>query len=44
MSLNYYRKMLNVLLQNLMLMGHFEICILKLIKKLIFRKLMDQLN
>ena len=36
--------MLNVLLQNLMRIEHFEICILKLIKKLISRKLADQLN
>ena len=28
---NFYRKMLNVLLQNLMPIEHFEICILKLI-------------
>ena len=30
---------LNVLLQNLMHMEHFEICVLKLMKKLIFFKL-----
>ena len=44
MSKNFYRKMLNVLLQNVMRMEHFEIYILKLIKKLISRKLIDQLN
>ena len=32
MSWNFYRKILNVLLQNLMRMEHFEIYILKLIK------------
>ena len=35
--------MLNVLLQNLMRMEHFEICILKLILKMSL-KVMDQLN
>ena len=34
----------NVLLQNLIHFEHFEICILKLIKNLISRKLVDQLN
>ena len=33
MPWNLYRKFLNVLLQNLMRMEHFEMCILKLIKK-----------
>ena len=32
MSLNFYRKIFNVLLQNLMLIEHFEICVLKLFK------------
>ena len=41
---NFYRNFFNVLLENLMHMEHFEIYILKLIKKLISRKLMDQLN
>ena len=40
MSWNFYRKVLNVFLQNPMCMKHFEICILKLI----LRKLIDQLN
>ena len=44
MSSNSYRKILNVLLQNLMRMKHFEIFILKLIKKLMSRKLINQLN
>ena len=44
MSWNFYRKILNVLLQNLMRMEHFQICILKLLKKLISRKLMERLN
>ena len=35
---------LNVLLQNLVRMKHLEIYILKVIKKLMSRKLMDQLN
>ena len=44
MSWNVYRQILNALLQNLMRMGYFEIYIIKLIKKLISRKLMGQLN
>ena len=44
MSWNFYRKILNVLIQDPMHMWHFEICILNLIKKLISRKLMDQLK
>ena len=38
------QKSLNVFLQNLMLVRRLEICILKLIKKFIFRNLIDQLN
>ena len=34
----------NVLLQNLIRMEHFEICVLKLIKKIISPKLMVKLN
>ena len=42
MSLDFYRKILNVLFQNLMRMKYFEICILKLIK-LISRKLINKI-
>ena len=34
----------NVLLQNITRMEHFEVCLLKLILKLLYRKLMDQLK
>ena len=44
MCWNLYRNILNVLLQNLIGLEHFEICALKLIKILISRKLIDQLN
>ena len=44
MSWNFYRKIFNILIQNLMWMEHFEICILKLIKKLISWKLIDQIE
>ena len=37
MSWNFKREIFNVLLQNLMHMEHFEICILKLIKNNIFQ-------
>ena len=40
----YTENFFNVLLQNLMGIEHFEICILHLIEKLISRKLKDQLN
>ena len=46
MQLKLVQKFLNILLQKLMRMGHFKICrsILKFIKKLIPRKLLDQLK
>ena len=44
MSWNVYRKILNILFQNLMLMEYFEIYIIKLSKKLISLKLVDEFN
>ena len=44
MSCNFYKKKLNVLLQNVMRTERFEICIIKLIEKLISRELKDHLN
>ena len=42
MSWKFYRKILNVVLQNLIRTNHFEICLS--IKILIFRKLIDEFN
>ena len=44
MSWNFYRKIMNILIQILMCMEHFEIYLLKFISKLISRKLTAQLN
>ena len=42
MFYNLYGFFLNIEFQNIMHLEHFEICILKLIKKLIYRKLVNE--